>query len=155
MYPPPHLSYALSPMYEWIHVCMKKKKGKEKCDLKVVIPVVTELSQVLLPYLNLWIIKEPIFYDLFPMYIVIIPKWIGSCKTPTLKLSQLYDQSWNTTSGSSLSTPWSNNRIWLDEVIDLGLGMIGLRTNTGLGNSNLGSRVGFGSKVASKSKNLT
>ena len=41
--PPPHLSHALSSMYELMHRCMKKKKGKEKGYLKVVVPVVVWL----------------------------------------------------------------------------------------------------------------
>ena len=32
--PPPHLSHALSSMYELMHRCMKKKKGKENGYLK-------------------------------------------------------------------------------------------------------------------------
>ena len=31
--PPPHLSHALSSMYELMHRCMKKKKGKENVTL--------------------------------------------------------------------------------------------------------------------------
>ena len=28
--PSPHLSHALSSMYEWMHICMKKKEREEK-----------------------------------------------------------------------------------------------------------------------------
>ena len=31
--PHPHLSHALSSMYEFMHRCMKKKKGKENITL--------------------------------------------------------------------------------------------------------------------------
>jgi len=36
-----------------VHECMKKKKGKAKCDLKVMVPVVAGLGKALLPNLNL------------------------------------------------------------------------------------------------------
>ena len=60
-------------------------------------------------------------------------KYCGSSRNPPFITSL---------SGSSLFTPWSNNRIWLDEVIDLGSRTIGLGTNTSSGKSNLSSTVG-------------
>ena len=53
---------------------MKKKKGKAKYDLKVVVPVVAGLGQALLPNLNLVDHQEITFYDLFLMHIVNIPQ---------------------------------------------------------------------------------
>ena len=42
--------------------------------------------------------------------------------------------------------------MWFEEMVDFGSRIKGLGTNTNLGKSTLGLRVGFGSRVVSKSK---
>ena len=48
----------------------------------------------------------------------------------------------------------SNRGMWYDELDDLGSRVIGSRTITNSKKSSVGSRVGIGSIVESKSKNL-
>jgi len=47
----------------------------------------------------------------------------------------------------------SNKRMWLDGMVDLGSKVIGPESNTNSEKSTFGSKVGFGSRVESKSKN--
>ena len=49
---------------------------------------------------------------------------------------------------------WSNNRMWFCGMDDLDFEMKSLGVNTNSRKSTLGSRVGLGSRIESKSKNL-
>ena len=64
-----------------MHICMKKKKGKEKYYLNVAVSVMVGLGQAFLPNLQPGVFKERTIDDLFLIYIVIIPILIKIMKT--------------------------------------------------------------------------
>ena len=57
--PPPHLSHALSSMYELIHKCMKKKKGKKNITLRWWFRWWSNWSTKCDPIYFLWSSEEP------------------------------------------------------------------------------------------------
>ena len=74
-------------------------------------------------------------------------------KDPIMRLIPITDQSWKIITESLWSITWPNNTMWFCGMNDLGSEMKSSGTNTNLGKSTLGSRVGIGSIIGSKSKN--
>jgi len=111
----------LSSMYEWMHICMKKKKGKENITLRWW----SDWANCCCPIKIMWWFTEPTFINLFLFTYLQSLIWIGSYKILSWKLSPSYDQFWKIITESLWSIPMSNSRMWYVELDDLGSRVIG------------------------------
>ena len=147
--PPPHLFHALSSMSEWMHKCMKNEKGKENVTSRWWL----DWAKRCYPIKIMWWFTELTFVDLFPIYIMTTPIWIGLWKIRSWNLFPLHDQSWKIITESSWSTPMFNKRMWLGGMVDLGSRMIGSGINTNSKKINFRFESQFWFKSWAKSKN--
>ena len=122
------MSHALSSMYELMHRCIKKKKGKENITLWWWFRWWSDWVKRCYPIKIMWWFTEFTFIDLFSIYIFTVPIWIGSWKILSWNLLPLHGQSWKIITESSWSIPISNKRMWLGGMVVLGSTTIGSGT---------------------------
>ena len=134
-------------MYELMHRCMKKKKGKKNITL-------TDWVKRCYPIKIIWWFTESTFIDLFFIYIFTVPNMNRIMKDSIVKLTPFTWPVLKNHHGVIMVYTYvqQKNVTWWNDW--LGLKNVGSGTNTNSEKSTLGSRVSFGSRVESKSKNL-
>ena len=139
-------------MYEWMHSCTKRRKGR-KILPKVVVPVVVRLGQALQPNQDNVMVHEPMIIDLFSIYVIIIPNMNSIMKDPIVKLTTF---TWPVLKNHHrvmmvCTYIQQKNVTWWNDWP--GLKNDRFRDHTNSEKSTLSLRVSFGARIESKSKN--
>ena len=117
-------------MYEWMHKCMKTKKGKENVSSRWWFRWWSDWAKRCYPIKIMWLFTEPIFIDLFFIYIITNPNKNRIMQDPIMKIILFTWPVLKNHRGVIMVYTISNKRMWLGGMIDLGLRLIGSWTIT-------------------------